>query len=34
MIFVDGQFIGGFNDLAKLDPALLKKGTGPASART
>jgi glutaredoxin-related protein len=27
MIFVDRQFIGGFNDLAKLDPATLKKGT-------
>ena len=26
MIFVDGQFIGGFNDLARLDPATLKKG--------
>ena len=33
MIFVDGQFIGGFNDLAKLDPATLKKGAGAASAR-
>lgn len=33
MIFVDGQFIGGFEDLARLDPALLKKGTGPASTR-
>jgi len=31
MIFVDGQFIGGFNDLAKLDPATLKKGAGAAS---
>ena len=27
MIFVDGQFIGGFDNLAKLDPATLKKGT-------
>ena len=26
MIFVNGQFIGGFSDLAKLDPATLKKG--------
>ena len=33
MIFVDGQFIGGFNDLARLDPATLKKGAGAASAR-
>jgi glutaredoxin len=33
MIFVDGQFIGGFSDLAKLDPATLKRGTGAASAR-
>jgi glutaredoxin len=33
MIFVDGQFIGGFTDLAKLDPATLKRGTGAASAR-
>ena len=32
MIFVDGQFIGGFNDLAKLDPAALKKGAAAASA--
>ena len=32
MIFVDGQFIGGFNDLAKLDPATLKKGAGATSA--
>jgi monothiol glutaredoxin len=31
MIFVDGQFIGGFNDLVKLDPATLKKGAGAAS---
>jgi monothiol glutaredoxin len=28
MIFVAGQFIGGFNDLAKLDVATLKKGPG------
>ena len=34
MVFVDGQFIGGFNDLARLDPATLKKGAGAASART
>ena len=27
MVFVDGQFIGGFDDLAKLDPAMLKKGS-------
>ena len=33
MIFVDGQFIGGFSDLARLDPATLKKGAGGASAR-
>jgi monothiol glutaredoxin len=33
MIFVGGQFIGGFQDLARLDPALLKKGTGTPSAR-
>ena len=33
MIFVEGQFIGGFNDLARLDPATLKKGAGAASAR-
>ena len=33
MIFVDGQFIGGFNDLVKLDPAMLKKGAGTTSAR-
>jgi glutaredoxin-related protein len=33
MVFVDGQFIGGFEDLAKLDPATLKKGTGAASPR-
>jgi glutaredoxin-related protein len=33
MIFVNGQFIGGFNDLVKLDPAALKKGAGAASAR-
>jgi len=33
MIFVNGQFIGGFNDLAKLDPATLTKGTGTASVR-
>ena len=26
MIFVDGQFIGGFYDLAQLDAATLKKG--------
>jgi glutaredoxin len=26
MIFVDGQFIGGFDDLARLDPAALKRG--------
>ena len=32
MIFVDGQFIGGFDDLVKLDPATLKKGAGAASA--
>ena len=32
MIFVDGQFVGGFNDLVKLDPATLKKGAGAASA--
>jgi monothiol glutaredoxin len=32
MIFVDGQFVGGFDDLAKLDPAALKKGAGAASA--
>ena len=34
MIFVNGQFIGGFNDLVKLDPATLKKGAGATSART
>jgi len=28
MIFVDGQFIGGYEDLRRLDPALLKKGRG------
>ena len=33
MIFVDGQFVGGYNDLVKLDPATLKKGAGAASAR-
>ena len=33
MIFVDGQFIGGFDNLAKLDPATLKKGAGTTSAR-
>jgi monothiol glutaredoxin len=26
MVFVGGQFIGGFDDLAKLDPAALKQG--------
>jgi len=31
MIFVDGQFIGGFDDLAKMAPATLKKGAGAAS---
>ena len=33
MIFVDGQFIGGYNDLAKLDPATLKQAAGAASPR-
>jgi glutaredoxin-related protein len=33
MVFVDGQFIGGFNDLAKLDPATLKPAAGAAPAR-
>jgi len=33
MVFVDGQFVGGYSDLVKLDPALLKKGAGAASAR-
>jgi len=33
MVFVDGQLVGGFNDLARLDPAALKKGAGAASAR-
>jgi glutaredoxin-related protein len=33
MIFIDGQFIGGFTDLAKRDPAALKKGAGAASKR-
>jgi glutaredoxin-related protein len=33
MVFVDGQLVGGFNDLARLDPAALKKGAGTASAR-
>jgi glutaredoxin-related protein len=33
MVFVDGQFIGGYQDLARLDAATLKKGTGAASAR-
>jgi monothiol glutaredoxin len=33
MIFVDGQFIGGAEDLARLDPATLKKGAGASSAR-
>jgi len=33
MVFVDGQFIGGYSDLARLDPATLKKGAGAASAR-
>ena len=33
MVFVDGQFVGGYSDLARLDPATLKKGAGAASAR-
>jgi glutaredoxin-related protein len=33
MVFVDGQLVGGFSDLARLDPATLKKGAGTASAR-
>ena len=33
LVFVRGQFIGGFNDLAKLDPATLKDGAGATSAR-
>jgi len=33
MIFVGGQFIGGFADLAKLDPAALGKGTVAPSTR-
>jgi glutaredoxin-related protein len=33
MIFVDGQFVGGYSDLVKLDPAMLKKGAGATSAR-
>ncbi|MFL6695946.1 MAG: glutaredoxin [Vitreoscilla sp.] len=33
MIFVDGQFIGGFDDLARFDPAALNKGAGAAPAR-
>jgi len=33
MVFVGGQFIDGFTDLARLDPATLKKGSGAASAR-
>jgi len=33
MVFVDGQLVGGFSDLARLDPAALKKGAGAASAR-
>ncbi len=31
LIFVDGQFIGGYEDLARLPPATLKKGAGAAS---
>jgi glutaredoxin-related protein len=27
MVFVGGQFVGGAQDLAKLDPAALKTGT-------
>jgi monothiol glutaredoxin len=34
MVFVDGQLVGGFSDLARLDPAALKKGAGAASARS
>jgi glutaredoxin-related protein len=32
MVFVHGQFIGGANDLARLDPATLKKAAGTPSA--
>ena len=34
MVFVDGQLVGGFSDLARLDPAALKKGAGAASAHS
>lgn len=33
MVFVDGQFIGGADDLARLDPATLKKGSAAAPVR-
>jgi glutaredoxin len=32
LVFVNGQFIGGYDDLARLDAATLKKGAGAASA--
>jgi glutaredoxin-related protein len=32
MVFVGGQFVGGAQDLAKLDPAALKTGTVRAAA--
>ncbi len=32
MIFVDGQFIGGAQDLGRIGPATLKKGAGASSA--
>ena len=32
MIFVRGQFIGGFEDLARLDPASLRKEAGASAA--
>lgn len=32
MIFIDGQFIGGTEDLARIGAAHLKKGAGSASA--
>ena len=34
MVFVQGQFIGGANELARLDPATLKKAAGTSSTRT
>ena len=32
-VFIEGERIGGYDDLARLDPATLKKGAGAASAR-